>query len=344
MNVCIETYFRRYIFKMDKDMVFDAESNMDTTNSFIFSTPNIIPSPEKTDDGGNITDNIFGNRSAQLSESSNCFTFAKPATFDREDNAHDSSLAEKRIVIQNKSPFLPYDIKKTTIFNQLEKNSKKKHDTKLEYSKSITCSEVPDSLLVRSIAKEYFEQFGEILKITIRPSRNTITVYYATKDAATAAINKSCFYQDHKLKIEWTTPNMLLKTKQKDFPKSQMSSILNMDDDVKEELEALRGLEYYLPDPQNFKALTVAAKAKVKKAKVVANKETFKRIVPLLTKPPIKSIKSIASVEKLQSKVEMPAISQKLKKMSSATIEELQTQVRQVGTTSEEKYKVSIAI
>lgn len=395
-------------------MQVDPDPETDTISSgFIFSRPNIIPSPEKHVNLGVFTDNanIFGGRVTQFPEAST-FTFAKPATIERQEYADESTRNENvdsvfkpspfstqdikkttdesqttinqnvqadRIVqpspfstqdikkttdelrSTNKSasknfqpPFSAQDIKKTAAFTQLEKNSKKNDNIKLEVSKSVTCIDVPDSLLVKSVAKEYFEQFGEILKITIRPKRKIITVYYGAKGEANEAYNNAGSFLGHDFKVEWTTSDILLKPKKKETIKGKIASILNIDDDIKEELEALKGLEYNLPDTHNLKVLTAVAKAKVRKAKVVANKEA---------KPLIKAAKALTArsssikrpltslplANKITTVPEKPtpiveAAGNQVLKITSSTIEELRTQVRQAGTTSEEKWKVCIPI
>ncbi|OXU28997.1 hypothetical protein TSAR_015026 [Trichomalopsis sarcophagae] len=369
----------------NKDMQVDPDPETDTISTgFIFSRPNIIPSPEKHVNFGAFTDsaNVFGGRTTQFPEASS-FTFAKPATIERQDYGDESHTTNQNVqanrIFQpsalstqdikktkdeshatnknahNKkkvqpSPFSVQDIKKTTAFTQLEKNSKKNENIKLEVSKSISCLDVPDSLLVKSVAKEYFEQFGEILKITIRPKRKIITVYYGTKVEASEAYNNTGSFLGHDFKVEWTNSDLLLKPKKKESIKGKISSILNIDDDVKEELEALKGLEYNLPDTQNLKVLTAVAKAKVRKAKVVANKEAkplMKAAKALTTrsssiKRPLTSL-PLASKIAIASEKSTPiveAAGNQVLKISSTTIEELKSQVRQAGTTSEEKWKI----
>ncbi|KAJ8678920.1 hypothetical protein QAD02_014707 [Eretmocerus hayati] len=238
---------------------------------------------------------------------------------------------------KSKSPSTAQDLKKSSAFTQLEKN-RKKSDVKLELDKSISCIDVPDTLLVKAVAKEYFDQYGETLKVTVRPKRKMITVYYSTKDDATNAYKKARSFLGHNFTVEWTTQDILNKPKKRESIKGKIASILNFDDEVREELEAMRGLEYNLPDPQNLRALTAAAKAKVKRAaKVVANKEAPK----VFQKAPVKLIKPLIATEKLPSKpVDVTITKPIIPEISPAMLKELQKQKCQAGTTSEEKWKI----
>ncbi|XP_014219433.1 germinal-center associated nuclear protein [Copidosoma floridanum] len=392
------------------DMQIDPDSEMDTElGNFVFSSPNIVPSPERIFNPASHSEKIFGGRVNHQQEAS-AFTFAKPAAIERTghgyDNrrpnsslssrgnkAHKSSFPVQTYTInrnrETTSPVSPdgkqsfrrssfqsspftdtQNIKKASPFTQLEKNSKKKLVTKevrLELGNSITCVDVPESLLVKSVAKEYFEQYGEILKITVKPKRKIVIVYYPSKEIAKRAYNKAGNFLNQEFKIEWTTPELLNKPKKKESIKGKIASILNIDDEVKEELEAMKGLEYNLPDTTNMWALS-AAKAKVKKAtKVVAKKEVQKKPLPLVAKPILKtatptfgtsedkpalmSLKIDKPALKLEmpvpkvdktvtSKIEVPVVHQNIIKISSAAIEEMQSQIRQAGSNSEEKFKI----
>lgn len=344
-----------------------------TTQSFAFAAPDPIPSPERTVNNDNHSVDVFRNASTQN------FAFAAPAFIEKDDNSDEMITSTKEIstkeiesikrkklllALENlkkskvpkplgspkdvkktkapKSPLSAHDIKKTDAFAQLERNTKK--DVKLEIAKSITCAGVPESLLVKSTAQKYFEQFGEVLKIIHRPKRNMINVYFATTAAAEKAFLKANSYMGHKFTTAWTTAEMLnVKPKKVETTKSKIASFLNLDDEVREELEAMKGLEYNLPEVNNLKSLNnktgFAAKA-VKKAKELkASREAPKRILkPPRTAKPIQSEKLIVT-----PKIESPKIDLKAKKIpqiSSSMIEEYQNQIRQLATTSEEKYKV----
>ena len=327
---------------MDTDIQMDADTERDTTaSSFIFSRPNIIPSPDQAGNFGVFSENVFGGRSTQLQHAeTSTFTFAKPAIIDSIDLTKETDVTPRKVGVRrsSKSSLSPKDIKKSVAFSVLEKNSKKSHkDIRVEIANSISCLDVPDPLLVKSVAKEYFERFGETLKITIRPRRKMIIVYYISEDVATTAFYKAGSYLGIEFKVEWTTDEMLNKPKKKESIKGKIASLLNLDDDIREELEALKGLEYNLPEPQNLKTLT--AKAKVKKALVVANKDRDVTSRPIL-KSALKLPSKPKVVEKVVPKKEIPVINQNYKKISIGTFQELQNQVRQMGTTAEEKYKV----
>lgn len=387
---------------MEKDMQVDSDSDQDeASNSFTFSRPSPITSPEKVFNAGNHSEPSF--------ESSNAvqnYAFAAPdpilsperavnignhshtavesiitqksdialPLLEREDNSDERITSTKTIEaikreklllsLQNlkkskstkplitpkdvkktkapKSPLSAHDIKKTDAFIQLEKNTKKTKDVKLELSKSITCQNVPELLLEKRSAQQYFEQFGEVLRVTPRPKRKMITVYFSTVQAAEKAFLKAKSYMGHEFTTAWTTSEMLsVKQKKAETPRSRIASFLNLDDEVKEELEAMKGLEYNLPEVKNVTTLNNFAAKAVKKAKELkASRDVPKRII----KPLIRAAKPIESEKKVViPKIETPKIDLNAKKIlniSSSMIEEYQSQIRQATTTSEEKYKV----
>ncbi|KAL7286538.1 hypothetical protein TKK_0019166 [Trichogramma kaykai] len=251
-----------------------------------------------------------------------------------------SSLRSRRT---SRSDLNASDIKRTSAFTQLQKNSRKTSDIKLDLANSITCSDVPESLLVKTVAKEYFEQFGNILKLTIRPRRKIIVVYFSSKVTATKAFVKSGNFLNHEFKVEWTKPDSLSsKPKKVESLKKRITSFLNIDDDVKEELEALKGLEYNMPEPSSH-IKTSIAKARVKKAMVVANREVPKRS-GLISKSsllkPSRPLLKEKSIPKPLPKAQAPVEESKLKFVTSLSIDELKKQIRQPALSSEDKYKV----
>lgn len=363
----------------------DSDFEMNS-NSFVFSRPNVVNSPDKIFNSAIQSKNIFGGK-INNNQDISAFTFAKPAVIENTDydlQKPDVFISPKKGRIkrssvspvkgsQNKkeksknprkssvSPLTATrSIKKESSYNQLEKNSKKK-EPRLMLANSITCTNVPEALLLKAVAKEHFDQFGDTLKIIVKPKRKMIVVYYPTKVVARKAFANAGKFLNKNFKVEWTTAESSNKPKKNETVKGKIASILNLDDDVKEELEAMKGLEYNLHDSQSAWALT---KAKVKKAvKIVANKEAPKKTLPLRARnvpklmqkvvPKVNNdVSKVTKVEKpvqqvdknLITKIDVPLVHQSIPKISSAAIQEMQNQVCQAATTAEEKYKVGIKI
>lgn len=213
-------------------------------------------------------------------------------------------------------------LKDTAMFEQLKKNSRSQI-TKINPENSITCTNVPQSLLTKVTAKEYFIQFGNLLKITIRPKKQIITVIYATNEEANIAYNKSGEYLGEKFNIEWTKLSSSPKspTKKKDLQKNIVSQIVSnffksSDDEIRSEIDAMTNLEYNVHNRNNFSG-TLSKKHK-----------------PLQSKNISKSVTRLTKAEKHKSDSQISDL------LPNATIEELQNIIQQPAHTSEDKYKV----
>ena len=107
----------------------------------------------------------------------------------------------------------------------------------------------------------------------------------------------------------------------------------------------MKGLEYNLPEPAQIKSLAAIAKAKVRKAKIVANKgaQKLNKSTSKPEKPILKNSILQVPINLKQEIVTIPkSVPPPLPKitMSSKTIEELQILIKQSTTTAKEKYKV----
>ena len=199
----------------------------------------------------------------------------------------------------------------TPAFEQLKKNSKapaQKHSTE----NSISCSGVPESLLNRAAAKEYFSMFGDISNMVIRPKKHIITVSYVTKGEANVAYYKCGTFLNKKFDVQWTKDLPKSPIRKKESKSSVVTRILKgTDHEVQEELEALKNLEYNLheaPSPIELQSF-------IKKPKAPKAKATIK-------------------VERTEPESQIGALAPK------SSIEELQTIVRQAASSAEDKYKI----
>ncbi|XP_054005091.1 uncharacterized protein LOC128890548 [Hylaeus anthracinus] len=301
-----------------------------TSKAFVFSEPNILSPPKAIN---------FEVTSEQSSDQSvikkNVFTFATPTAVPRPSvqntPIYKSSISGKeykpKISRHSYKPAVnvfAQALKDTAMFEQFKKNSRSQV-TKTNPENSIICTNVPQSLLTKSAAREYFQMFGNLLKITIRPKKQIITVIYATKKEANVAYCKSGEYLGKKFNVQWSKLCQSPKspTKKKEFPKNLVSNFLKSpDEEIKSELDAMMNLEYNLHS--NYRDNNDGTL--VKKNKVLQPKSTLKTTARVE--------KGSAKSEKLKSDSQISDL------LPNATFEELQNIIHQPAYTSEDKYKV----
>ncbi|XP_031848480.1 RRM_XMAS2 and SAC3_GANP domain-containing protein xmas [Nomia melanderi] len=296
-----------------------------TSKAFVFSAPNVLSLPNTINSEVNTeaTDTSIIKK--------NVFTFATPTSVPQmnfqDASIHQTGTFEKQYKPKiSRHSFKPavnvfaQALKDTAMFEQLRKNARTQA-VKSNPENSITCTNVPHTLLTKTTAKEYFMMFGNLIKITIRPKKQIIIVTYATKEEATVAFNESGEYCGKKFNVEWTKLCVLPKspTKRKDMQKNIVTNFLkSSDDDIKSELDAMMNLEYNMHDPYDETSL--------KKKKIQKSKGTSK---------------STTKVEKTSAKSEKHKTDSQISDLlPNASIEELQHIVRQPAYSSEDKYKV----
>lgn len=324
--------------QMDQMDVENISETSTVSNRFIFSKPSNISHPSRIVNFDVELDHIPDTHSNQK----NIFTFAVPTTLLQYDKGYTSPQANKfnrykpRISRSTYKPtfnVFTNALKDTGAFEQLKKNSRS-HTTKININNSITCTNVPKTLLTKTAAKEYFIKFGNIVKITIRPRKCTIIVVYTTKREANAAYYGSSVYMDEKFHVEWTklesSPKMSAKKK---IPhKNIVTNVLKApDDEVKSELEAMTNLEYNLhSDKEIF-------------SKVSDNTGV---LFPLKVRAPlgktVLSHEKTTKLEKIAGKIEKldNTESQIIKLLPNTSIEELQNIMHQAALTTEDKHKI----
>ncbi|XP_012151439.1 RRM_XMAS2 and SAC3_GANP domain-containing protein xmas [Megachile rotundata] len=299
--------------------------------TFVFSKPNILSHPKVISSEVNSSQALDN-----FTVKKNTFTFAMPVAVSQPSNQNtpifQSSICEKqykpKITRNSYKPAVnvfAQAVKDIAMFEQLKKNSRSQV-TKINSENSLTCTNVPQSLLTKVSAKEYFKQFGNILKITIRPKKQVINVTYATKEEANVAYSKCGEYLGEKFSIDWmkscTSPKS--PTKKKDMQKNIVSQIVtnffqSPEEEVKFELDGMVNLDYNLNNRDNFDG-TLHKKGKMLQSKSISKSTTRTE----------KTIKS----EKLKSDSQISDL------LPNATIEELQNIIQQPAYTSEDKYKV----
>ncbi|KAG5327353.1 XMAS2 protein, partial [Pseudoatta argentina] len=334
---------------MDK-MEMDTSETDAASNSFVFSKPNAIFDLSRVINFGVGSDHVFD---TQVSKK-NMFTFAFPTIVSqcnqsRIGSSHDEDRGERFGLEQwtnlNKSnkykPRISRNTYKPTInvfanalkdtgaFEQLKKNSRSRI-TKVNIDNSITCSNVPKTLLTKTTAKEYFIKYGKIIKITIRPKKNVITVIYATKIEASAAYYGSGDYKGEKFDIEWTKLESTTKRmiKKKELQHNIVANLLKAsDDEIKSELEAMANIEYNLHPIKGNEVSDVSMLFPIK-GKALSGKT-------------LSHEKAMGKLEKVAMKIEKhDTESQTVKSLPGKSIEELQNIIHQVALTVEDKYKV----
>ncbi|XP_015599543.1 uncharacterized protein LOC107269801 [Cephus cinctus] len=315
------------------DMQVDnAPAEKITSESFTFAQPNIVSSPERVVDFGKVTEYSVPN------DGKSTFTFAKPASiplvpnqnegaFDHEDWKSEKQYKPKIFRNTFKPPVSVFTqaLRETTGF-ELSKKQSRLQGGKENIEYSITCINVPKSLLTKVAAKEYFVKYGNISKITLRPRKQTITIFYTTAEAANIAYQNSGEYLGQKFDVYWTNSEMLPKSpvKKKESSKTTVRHFLTgTDEEVQAELDAMSGLEYRLHGEHKVGAPPVLRKPRIPIAKEAQKYEKATK----LEKQPVK-------VEKYEAESQIQNI------VPSATIEELQNTIRQMASTAEDKYRI----
>ncbi|KYM97352.1 PREDICTED: uncharacterized protein LOC108778494 [Cyphomyrmex costatus] len=331
---------------MDK-MEMDATETDAASNSFVFSKPSTEFDLPRVINFGVGSDHVFD---TQFSKK-NMFTFAAPTIVSqynksrigglRNENRDGRSILEQWTYKSNRhkprisrTTYKPINVfanalKDTGAFEQLQKNSRSRI-TKVNVNNSITCSNVPKSLLTKTAAKEYFVKYGKIIKITIRPKKHIITVIYSTKIEASAAYYGGGNHKDEKFDIEWTKLESAAKRtiKKKELHHDIVTNLLKAsDDEIKSELEAMANMEYNLHPTKGNEVSSVSMLFPIK-AKALSGKTTL-------------SHEKAIKLEKVTTKMEKhDTESQITKSLPSKSIEELQNIIHQIALTAEDKYKV----
>lgn len=313
--------------------IFSTERMISKT--FIFSEPHVLSPPRPVNPGI-----YFEQISDAANVRRNSFTFAMPILATQSHN-QDISTLQSDIYEKQYKPKISRNyykpavnvfaqaLKDTAMFEQLKRNSRSQV-TKINPENSITCTNVPQSLLTKATAKRYFIQFGNLLKITIRPRKQIITVIYTTKEEANIAYSKSGEYLGEKFNVEWTKLSVPPKspTKKKDLQKNKIYNVSQIvsnffkssDDEIKSELDAMTNLEHNLHSRNNFDE-TLAKRHKILQSKSMS--KSFTRLE-----------KTSAKAEKLKAESQISDL------LPNASIEELQNIIQQPAYTSEDKYKV----
>ncbi|XP_029667415.1 uncharacterized protein LOC115238052 [Formica exsecta] len=305
-------------------------------NRFVFSKPSNISHPSRVINFDIELDHV----SDIHSNKKDIFTFAVPTILSQYDESHISLQANKSNRYKPKifrSTFKPTfnvfasALKDTGAFEQLKKNSRS-HTTKINIDNSITCTNVPNALLTKTAAKEYFIKYGNIVKITIRPRKRIIIVVYTSKMEANAAYYGSSDYMGEKFHVEWTKLESSVKmpTKKKISHKNIVTNLLKApDDEIKFELEAMTNLEYNLHSDKEAKLSDNTGALYPLKVRAPAGKTVLPH-----EKMATKFEKTAAKIEKLDTE------SQIIKPLPNTSIEELQNIIHQVALTTEDKYKI----
>ncbi|XP_072751971.1 uncharacterized protein Xmas [Anoplolepis gracilipes] len=316
------------MFNQMDDIEVDISEPRTAYSRFVFSKPSTIFHPSKVTNFGTELDHASDAHSDKKTE----FTFAVPTILSQHNESHTSLQAYKSNRYKPRISRTTYKptfnvfanaLKDTGAFEQLKKNSRS-NTTKINIDNSITCSNVPETLLTKTAAKEYFIKYGNIVKITIRPRRHTITVVYTSKIEANAAYYGNSDYMGEKFQVEWTkleSSTAKMPTKKKIIHKNIVTNLLKVpDEEIKNELEAMTNLEYNL---HSDKETTVSDSTGV--------------LLPLKVRAPVgktttKFEKTAAKIEKLDTET--------IKPLHNTSMEELQNIIHQAALTIEDKYKI----
>ncbi|EFN82863.1 uncharacterized protein LOC105184744 [Harpegnathos saltator] len=318
---------------MDADMEID-DPKPTVSNPFIFSRPSAVSDLPRIINFGVGSDHIFDVQSTRK----NVFTFAPPTIVSQYDQTSTNLQADNRNRHKPKIPRPLYKpplnvfanaLKDTGAFDQLKKNTRSRtQDTmKINIENTIKCSGVPQALLNKIAAKKYFRNYGNIMRINIRPRRHIITVTYMSKDEANTAYYKGGNYMNETFHIEWAKEEPIVKSpiRKKNIHNNLVTNLLKTTDyEVLSELEAMANLEYNLPSTKVPEIPDIPARTRIPGGKMALLQE-----------------KATLKLEKVAAKVEKhEAESQITNLLPNTPVEELQNIIHQVALTTEDKYKV----
>lgn len=105
--------------------------------------------------------------------------------------------------------------------------------------KTFSCTNVPQELLLRSTAKQYFSQFGRIHRLAIRPKSAIILVEYATEKGMNLALAKAGEYNGHKFPVERVFRQVVKRKREKKDEDPDWTQ----DPEVQEELKSIENAE-----------------------------------------------------------------------------------------------------
>ncbi|XP_044729287.1 uncharacterized protein LOC123292639 [Chrysoperla carnea] len=191
---------------------------------------------------------------------------------------------------------------------------------------AISCTEVPEALLQKTNALNYFNQFGRIVKITFRLKSKGCIVDYDCEDAVFDAIDNGGCYDQNYFTIRpyfYKKVKKLSESKDPDWPE---------DPELKAELDALSEIVphqhvFRSPSPPTAKE---KMKEKPKKEKLIKPKIVKPKTVDTKVKKPI-----IRKTVKKSVKMEI-----KKKPIDPVELERLIGIIKQVAHTAEDKYKI----
>ncbi|KAL6266461.1 hypothetical protein P5V15_003309 [Pogonomyrmex californicus] len=314
----------------EADMEVDASEASTATNSFVFSKPSTVSDLPRIINFGIGSDHVFNVHPNKK----DVFTFAAPMMVPRHGQIRTSPRVNRYKPNISKNMYNPSvnvftnALKDTGAFEQLKKNSRSRV-TKVNIDNSITCSDVPKSLLTKTAAREHFAKFGNTKKITIHPKKHIIVVVYATKVEASAAYYGSGEYRGEKFHIEWTKMEAAKTvTKKKNLQCNIVANLLKAsDDEIKSELEAMTNLEYNLHSTKENELADVSMLLPLKTRAQGKAALSHEKVIT-------KSEKAVAKVEKHDTE------SQIAKPLPNTSIEALQSIIQQAALTTEDKYNV----
>ncbi|GLV43213.1 xmas [Carabus blaptoides fortunei] len=120
--------------------------------------------------------------------------------------------------------------------------AKSKEFSKLDLKKlSVSCFNVPEALMDKTVAKHHFQRFGKVLRIRLKPKQKICIVEFSNELDAQRALKESGYFEDKVFRTSWTKyKNSSVETKI--GPRSRNPDPdWTMDPDVRAELEAMKG-------------------------------------------------------------------------------------------------------
>lgn len=100
-----------------------------------------------------------------------------------------------------------------------------------------SCTNVPYQLLQRNTAKEYFAQFGKIIRMILKPKSRVCVIEYDNSDSVQLALHHGGDYYGQKFSVQ----HEVAVVKKKRVPKElqDLDWIETLDPEIREELRAM---------------------------------------------------------------------------------------------------------
>lgn len=112
-----------------------------------------------------------------------------------------------------------------------------------------SCTDVPQELLLKSNAKQYFSNFGRITRMVLKPKSRVCIIEYSTEKSVQLALRHAGEYNGFKFSVSRESSRPVAKKKR---IKKEEDPDWTIDPEVQEELKAM-GTNVVIPKKYNLR-------------------------------------------------------------------------------------------